>query len=324
MVAFVGGELSDFIPSSGEVVESSTSTHYDSSVGLRTAILINGLSTNYALTPVIEVQNNFWLHAEFYIVGSRTNITGRTCLAFMSGIDEKITLKSRSDGNCDVYGGAINIGQFTLSAGVRTILDINCIMNFGGTHEIKVYINGLEVVSGTWQDVTLLGIDRLKLFALNPRSSSPQNYVTAWSQVIVDNVSTIGKKLGRLNISAAGTYSDGNGEYTDINERFLSDTTFWEPVDPGNKLSWNPSDYSPLGLYPISVITSMRCQAVNGINGIRPFVRKNGVNYFGETKPLPYGSIGIVQVEMPLNPSTNTNWTTDAINSFEFGIEGTL
>jgi hypothetical protein len=109
--------------------------------------------------------------------------------------------------------------------------------------------------------------------------------------------------------------NDGDGTTVDFTRFYLDDSGY-------NEKAWTASAYASGGTVN-SVTVYYKIQAKGGGgSSVKPFVRIAGVNYYGTVNGAPFAVYNTYSYTWNTNPATGASWTSAAVNSAYYGLQG--
>lgn len=332
--AFMGGEMSDFLPSDStpiEITSAGTGVFpYDSAFS-RCGIQLVG--TSYVDTPQFaSLTGEVWTRIKINNGTSTQAVLTSYPVYWLDGGGVPVLRLSHTTGS---FGAAENIGIEHLVSSTWTAIgstissvpmssslqDIVChftVNNVSGLGEI--YVGGSQRLT---QSVDLSAITSIRKVRVFGGAAGGFNYETRFSQLAVADVSLIGFVLGTCPLTGAGSTSSWTGTYASIDEAVYSDADFISS-DTANQVS-------TFAQTPIATLTGYVIRAVcvsarakrgsSGPQNIRMALRSAGTNYFsGSDIALGLG-YAPVQTIWATDPATSAAWVNTAAASLEPGAK---
>lgn len=311
-ILFVGGEMGAFIPADGNCREATTTPFYNSSFA-RCAIYLTG-SVTYAQSFEWAEEADCWIHGDFYIdtdtSSEATFVSGFNASdieVYRLRIDEGVVKQYTSpDGSAWTQRGT----SFTTSGDTLNTLDIHVHSDASGS--ATIYLSGTERLTASADLSGLSGIAYIRL------GGSLKTY---WSQIIVSDEPTIGKRARTVPATGAGATNDWIGTYAEIDEAVYQDADF---------INSNTADQVELFAHSTSIPTGYQVQAVvvtarakkgaTGPANIQLALRSGGTTYFSSSQALGLGYGAHVGV-WENDPATTAAFTTSAIAAAQFGVK---
>lgn len=216
---FAGNTLAAFRRSTTGIVEVTTGGTFDSNY-VSNAILVGTSAANYIETSRFEAEGVVWSHFEFYASGVDTTGTGPTWLndgtpVFRINRNDPLGNYSFTpqywNGSAWVTAG----NTFSTDAAGRHQMDVKIDLT-NGAFEIYADME-LESEGDSWSG------HQTKITHWRGYPESGNNTGTRYSQVMISDYDMRLSKYMTLAINGDGTYTDGTGAYTDVDETVVSD-----------------------------------------------------------------------------------------------------
>lgn len=315
-ILFAGGEMGSFIPADGNCREQTTSAYYDSAFA-RASINLSGAVT-YAQSFEWTEEADCWIHADLYVDGvsggseftllTAYNASDIAVYQLRGTYATNLTIKQYTspDGSAWTQRGT----SFTTSIDTRNTFDIHVHSDASGS--ATVYVSGTERLTAS---ADLSGLDGIAYIRLSG------SLRTHWSQIIVSDESTIGKRLKTVPATGAGATTTWIGTYAEIDEAVYADVDFINSASADEvELFAHSSTVS--GGYSVQavVVTARAKRGASGPQNLQLALRSGGTTYFTASQALGLGygaHVGIWEDD----PATAAAFTTSAITTAQFGVK---
>ncbi len=313
---FAANTLASFNPGAS-IVESTDASTFDSTyVPGSIKFPANG---NYNETPALgTITGTVWLHFELYVASFGASGSG-DFVYFYNGATPVYRI------NNSFFGSQINLSYWnsvtaawvaasasfaTIGSGTRYIIDVKIVL---GT-SMELFVNGVSQYSGPAATNSATQITKFRMYSNKP----DQNVYH--SQVILANYDTRTAKYTQKAITGNGTYTDGTGTYTDINEAVLSDATSINLPAVGNKKTFNKGAVTvPTGYMIQDAFINSRASFASPAADAQGVVRSAAANY--NSANLGVGAaLGPVIDKRSTDPATGVAWTAAGLNAAEVGL----
>ena len=313
----------------GAYANTTTSTFFDSNYVNRAINIPASGNSGSRVVPVSwsngsATDGDIWIHFDWYQADVALN-------GFLDGHEWTITDASGNviayrDLNNDAAQWRINatgagtggtaIGSLTAkpAAQLRTF-DIHINRTAGGLYTFTQYESGVQVVTGSFTQATWGMPSQIDLGGIDFQDTSP----TYLSQILVQDTSTLGRKVTELVPNAAGYINQWSGDYTalaDSNALTAVTTTL-----VGQRISSNIENWfgGTTGLIEKVVVKATASQTGGGASSIQQFVRIGSTNYDGASIALDATPTARL-TEYTTNPATSSAWSTTEIDALEIGL----
>lgn len=331
-VLFVGGRAECFTPI-GAVTENTSSTFRESAF---TDVAIENTSSNgvrfllYTVSGVALVATTvvsgetFWLHFDAASGNTFTTTVPLLVLYDSSGFPWlRIIVSSGSATSAVQYNSGTGaspvwttVGSlFTFSTTLKTV-DLR--VTIGSPHIFGLYVNGSELLTGTFTQASFSNIARVDMGA----SGANQNYL---SQIAATrDICTIGAKVKTFRPTANGANTAWAGVFSDINAAVGVDTSPATSGTAGQKETHAMGDFGAVGAgVKIKSIWHWMRAKNDGVapNNIKSVLRLSAVDYSSANLSgigIGYAPIG---ARYDQNPATAADWTDSGWNAAEAGFE---
>lgn len=310
---FMGGEIGAFLPSDGNVNETTNASLYDTAFS-RCAIAITG-GSSYAITPDLGLPAAFYIH--FKGARGSSNSTTQDMLVLKTATTD--VFRVRSNGT-SVWMQALISAVWT-TVGTTEAIPVNgshfdlYIDGNSATGNAKLYVAGTLRINAASVDLSAVtGVETL-------RFHSWSNDTFYFSQVIIDDEPTIGGRLFTIPITGAGATSTWIGAYTEIDEAVYSDADFIN-TSTANAVSTFAVTAPSLTGYVIEAVavTARAKKGGSGPTQLQLVLRSAGTDYFSASKALDVGYGGFLNI-WETNPATGAAFLTTAISSLQPGVK---
>lgn len=320
-----GGEMGFFIPSDANAIEQTTQGVYDN--GFARCATSAKTSSSYLTSPVVTPQTSeFWLHFD---IDQEVPLSDSGFIALVQIYDQtgasRIILNSTysvagaSTWRLNYWDGAAfqAVGDCIAPSNANQTIDIHVSGINGASGRLDLYMSGTQRIGSSVIDLS--GIDDLAQASFGGRGVANTNW---YSQCILANESTIGKKVGTIVMTGNGASTSFAGDYTGIDETVFSD---------GDEI--NSATANEVELYtgtPVPSFTGYTIRALaifarakksgSGPAQMQLALRSAGTTYFSSTKALDfgYGAIGAV---WETNPATSAAFLSSEISALQYGAK---
>lgn len=197
-------------------------------------------------------------------------------------------------------------------------IDIKVVL--GSPHVVEFYLNNTLRISGTFSNAEFASIDQFLL--------QPAYYEIVCSEMMVmEDISTLGKRLGVRVPSAAGAYSGWTGTWDDIDEASPDDTNFLttDTVDTRSSVTLTTAasivDQDIVGM----VVSSRGKISDTSPLQMDHFLRIGGVDYDAGSPSSYNTGFGSHKTVWLNNPATSLPFSPAEVNSatLEVGFKST-
>lgn len=315
-ILFMGGEMSAFIPSNSEGIETTNAASFSSSFA-RCAV-IGARGTQYVKTPDLTVPDEFYFHMAGYRA-SGSEATEGPLASFYAGATEVFRIKATTT----------TLRMAALQAGVLTNIGTGVTWaGSAGPETIDLYIDGNDAsgtaklyLAGTLQETVsavdlgdVTGITHVRFYGYDTK----QHHV---SQVIIADEPTIGWRLLTRYPNAAGATSSWTGSYTDVDEIVYSDADFINSATNGQVSTFGQTGPAISGytVRAVGVYARAKCGASGPVN-LQLALRVSGTDYFSASKALDVGYSAYGNI-WETNPATAAAWLSAAIDAVQPGVK---
>jgi hypothetical protein len=334
-VVFAGNRLASFTCTTG-CKEITTFGAFDSAY-CGNALGFTGFSgdsflaihTDPATGLQISLTGNFGIHFDFSYIANPVSGAVLIQQETSAGVGIiRVVLVSLSSGfvtyKVQYWNGSAWVDSgcsFPIPSGNARTVDI--LGAYGASGNVKAYINGQAAgTSGTIASASASGAAQTRITQVEPG-----NALSRWSQILIKDSNTIGRKVAQRPPSGLGNYQQFASQ-TVANVTDNSDTTFMSDNMDGNKASFTLAALTttPTASNKIeAVVLSARINRDTfGTQNAAFFLREESADYsLGYNMPAPAlgfeGRTGI----FPSDPTTGSSWTIAAANSvtLEAGIQ---
>ena len=195
-----------------------------------------------------------------------------------------------------------------------TIHDVHINYMAGGIFDITVYINGAQVGTGTFTN-GVYGKPRTFDFGGSDAWANNQRV----SQILVQETSTIGRKIGVLRPASAGASGQWVGGFAELSDKDNGTVTSTGVV--GNRVSSVLTTWTgpTTGNIEKLVLRMNASEQGGGANSINQYVRFGGTNYDGANIVLDE-SVTPYYEEYLQNPNTAAPWLFADLANTEIGL----
>jgi hypothetical protein len=217
------------------------------------------------------------------------------------------------------------------ATGCRQKIDIHIkIDNVAGW--FRFYVDGVlrQEFTGDTLNAGYTQINRIILHTnVSPDLGSAS--ATVYTEVIVSQDDTRGRRVANLEPTADGANTAWGGAIAEINDDALRDTEFISSTTANQVETYVTSDLSAVAdnLYVMSIVTNARAKIGNlgtGPQNLQHVVRSNSVDYFSANVTRPNGGAldartGPTQAIWLVDPNTSAAWATAAVNAMQIGVK---
>ena len=340
---FVGGEREAFIAGTGSSLAwTTTAGHYDADFSRGAVRLpVNG-NTAYIDTPLSSPQNECYVGLMHYMESPLGGSPNPSNTAWFLFINASLVGLYRVMG----IGGTITQpllqwqywnGTAWTAAGPGFVVPTDIIHKWDFQFKAdpaagfaRAYVDGvlLGELTGDTELVTPYAISNMRVMTCGSSSNNTAGTPNI-SEVQILDVSTLGRRLATLAITAAGASNTfATGTYADIDEAGIySDTDFMASTTSAQQYSCVTSDLSTAAQSYLvdGVVIAYRLQkGGSGPQNLKGLVRIGGVDYFSSASvPAIVTAFGYSWADFPQNPATSANFTPTEINTvgFETGAQ---
>jgi hypothetical protein len=316
-----GGEMGFFIPSDSDVIES-TGVSYNSAFA-RCLTRVRR-TTNYAETPTISAQDDFWFHFEDLQTNAASGGFSAWATLYDSGGIGRIRVRSGGDNTTlymDYYNGTAwtEIGNILIAMNDLQTFDIHVVSNTA-SGSATLYVAGTErIVSGTLDLSAFTGITKARF------TGRGSNAITCGpSQVVMADEPTIGMRVGTIVMTGQGTtHTFATGGFGNIDEIVYSDADFIESDTAAQVELFTGTAIPTFTNYTIRAIALTARAKTDGTapTKFRFILRSGGTSYDnGSDLTLGFGYGGYCAV-WETNPDTSAAFLASEISALEFGVK---
>lgn len=310
---FAGNSLAAFKRTHTDIQEVTTSGRFDS------VFVSSGISipdSPYVLdTYDFNATGTVWLHFEVY---ANTGNNREMLTFFNSGANayriNKTGTTTYQLQSWNTVGAAwVNVGSsFTLTGTTLHRIDLKIVL---GT-SMEIFSAGSSLASGSVGANPVSTVTSLRLF--NPSNQNGWVY----SQVLIADFDTRDSRLMVPAINGNGSYTDGTGDYTSVDETVLDDSDAVTLASVGNKRSFTKAAITvPSGYVIGAMCINARGRVSGGTVTDGKIGVKSGATYSASTG-RSYGSsyeprTSIVESD----PNTSAAFTQTGFNNAEVVVE---
>lgn len=315
----------------GGVTQSTTAGYFDP-LYCRSGIKINGGDTAGILVALLDNPiSEAWIHFD---VRPNSNVGSSSFFAAYNSEGQKIVdlqhtiagsnpgplvgRYAQDDGTMTNFYSSLGAISATL-----TTYDVHIVTNGVTTSLVELFIGGLKVGFFTGTASRLSNIARCEW-----ASTTPLSDFATFSQIIIADTPTTGRKLAVRPIVGNGTHGDWTGDYTDINENGVNDLTVItaNAADQISTFTVGQLTGLPTTLSVEAVIISLRAQTTAlGPTGLRGVIRTGGLDFTSADFSHLSDAQGRFTAAWTLNPDTGVKWTFNEANAvdLEVGVKST-
>lgn len=329
-IAFMGGEMSAFLPSDSTPIEKTSGGvyvfPYDAAFS-RCGMQVVGVS--YVDTPQFAALTEVWTHISlnhrsdspaatlsyYPVVWLNASDVESVRLKHVTGGGETISFEYWTGAAWAAAGSAVTL---PLTSAMQT-LDIRILCNTASGN-VSLYVAGTERINAS---VDLSGTVSIRKMRVTGGTAGGFSGETRFSQVIIANASTIGYRLGTCYPSAAGATSSWTGAYTDIDETLYDDADFINSASANQISTFAQTSIAALTGYTVRAV-AVTARAKRGSSGpanIRMALRASGTDYFSASDIALGLGYTPVQTIWETNPATSAAWVNTAISTLQPGAK---
>jgi hypothetical protein len=331
-IAFMGSEMDAFLPSDSSPMESSLGgQNYDPAF---TRCYIELFGNSYVDTPQFAALTECWTHLNLWSNISSSGTVTTYPMEWLDGGDvpvlrlnhtsgsgsETIVLEHYASGTWSAIGTPISSVPLETTGLISyQVMDFRFIVNsVSGKAEIYA---GSSLRST--QTVDLSAITSIRKVRVLGGFAGGFPFRTRFSQMIVQDTTTIGFRLGTCVPTGAGSTSSWTGTYASIDETVYADGDFIS--------SGTAAQVSTFAQTPIPSLTGYVVRAVGvsarakrgaaGPQNIRLTLRSAGTNYFSGSDIAVGFGYAPVQTIWATDPATSAAWVNTAVATLEPGVK---
>ncbi len=329
-IAFMGGEMTAFLPSDSTPIELTSGGiyvfPYDSGFS-RCGMQVVGLS--YVDTPQFAALTECWTHIKLTHFGYGNN-NNHYPMVWSDGSNvpsirlkhdcgfagtETVGLERWTGAAWAAVGSSVSLPL----AGARQDIDVRILCNTASGN-LSLYVAGTERINAS---ADLSGVASIRKLTVTAGASNGFSSETRFSQVVIADASTIGYRLMTCVPSAAGATSSWTGAYTDIDEAVYSDADFINSASNNQVSTFAQTPVSALTGYVVrAVAVSVRSKrGSSGPQNIRHALRSSGTDYFSGSDVAQGLGYTPTQTIWETNPATSAAWVNTAIASLQPGAK---
>jgi hypothetical protein len=330
-IYFASNRLGNFSASSSAISEVLTAGTYYPTV--QSAISIPGTSipvSDYVSAPVIMDATSvttIYTTGDFYI--SASSLSGSLLWSAVNSIGQvvaRISAPSTSSSmQFSYWNGAayVNAGvAFTYPVGSLFTLNVKLVCGAAGSVDIWLGAYGAQVLVAAVPSST--GLNAAVNAVSACRFHNPCNAIGYVSMIALADYDLRSIRLTSDSPSAAGTFNDGTGAFTDVNS-FPRDVTTSRVLSAnGNKFtSPHTARALPGNMVIQSLVVNAALRTQGGVvTNARPGLYIGGVWYpMGNVNPVPNGGYENRAGYALVSPATTAVFTQAEYNTLEFGNE---
>ncbi|MEN3973119.1 hypothetical protein WJS89_10605 [Sphingomicrobium sp. XHP0235] len=322
-ILFAGGEADALTPSGPDAYESGGSPYIDTTfarVGMRVDASSASAAdaSDYWSTSEWGNETDFWLHCEVY--HDTIFVAGqyyRSISIFDTSDQETFRITFAREGIRFAYnnlmGGFTTIETFSLGSTQDNRYTFDFHFEFSASGGVTFYVSGTQRTAATGVDLSGLSGGAYARFY-----SAGKTY---WSQIIVSDESTIGKRLNTIPPAGVGADTAWVGDYTRVDEPSYSDADFVNSDTAGDVELFTHANAIPDGYIVNAVIVSARSnRGTSGPTNLQLALRSSGTNYFSASKAQDFGYLTYQNV-WESDPATSAGWLNSAAQTLQFGVK---
>lgn len=316
-ILFAGSEMGAFIPSDGNVYETTFFGATES--GFTRAAVQASSVASYAESASFAAQDELWVHDANAGVGGATSYAPKTIvLCNAAGTELFKVVQTGSQMYMQYWTGAIWVTAGTAFAFTPLALQHIDLFVDGNsaTGSCALYVSGTERASAS-------GIDLSAVTAITKIRCGGGDIASAagLSQVVVSTTSTVGFRLTTVPPTSAGATTDWTGGYTEVDEIVYSDADFINSATANQVELFAHGTSVPTGYRVKAVIVTARAKRGSaGPANLQLAIRSGGTTYFSSSQAvgLGYGAhVGVWETD----PATASAFTASSIASLQFGVK---
>ena len=267
-----------------------------------------------------EITDYLGLRFDIYSSGSTTN----DCCLMLNGANNAYRIRNTATWSFQfqywdsVSGAWVNWGAaFTVTGSIgRKVINLNLDIT-NGTFEL--YQNGVLKTDdgGTPPANNATAITELRFKTLSGGSLN-----CVYSQVMGADYSLLDSHMNSELMTANGTFTDGSGAYTDVDETVLNDGDAAGLTAVGQKKSFTHGAFNtlPAGLTIKSKGVNGRCRVGGTVSDGQFLVYSDGVQGNGVDLTVG-GAYSGRGAQFETDPATGTNWVKADADAAEIGFE---
>jgi len=292
--------------------------------------------------PAFTASSNIWIHVEYY-TNNTGNATSNIQAIRVLSPDNVARIIVRADGSnhlkVSTRNAAATITDLATSttlvpAGLNTI-DVNINYTCSGSGGVSLSLNGVQGINFSGNPCTdsATSLNQVQLAAVSnttagsngvPCTNANTTTGTCWSELIVQNFSTLGEGLLSLTPTGSGnTQGFTPNTLANINKTLNNDATSITANTTGVQSQWTQGASIPAGSWGvIGVAQDFRVQrGSSGPQTFLPDVRTASTDYTGSSQS-PITSYTNFNYIWATNPNTSASWAlTDITAPLQYGLE---
>lgn len=276
--------------------------------------------SSYAQTPTLGNISTLYMHGLYVETNGASNSTANGCSAFglfdSGGVVRLAVQGTGSNGQLKIVkhnaAGTVTTLATTAVNSYPTgggFIPFDLFVNYSTTGQATLYANGvLAADTGAGVDVTTDGNTTLASAFWGSQASTR----CAWSEMLIQDTSTLGLSLCTIAPVAAGsTQSWLPNTVGDINPTTINDANFIATTANNALSEWTVSTALPAGTWSIAAVVQLARVSV-GVSGPQHFewvVRtSDGTDHTAGSVAAPVGSFGNSSHVWYTNPNTGVAW----------------
>lgn len=323
-VPFFGSEVGAFTPSDAGAYDTA-SGGFDSNF-CRACIKADG-NSSYNRSAAIQNLTDAWCAFRMQVGGAAYNYTRSVWIWENSAGADRIEIQWNRltyvlalryyNGSAWITAGSTIVVDMVAQ---RQRIDVHAVVN-SATGSVDLYVDGTPRISSG--SIDLSGITAINRVRFHGMSAGPGVPVSV-SEVIVDDESTIGRRVGTIYMSGNGASTAWVGDYNEIADTVNSDTNIINGVTNGDIELYTGTSVAPLPLTgyrikALAITARARKQGV-GPAQMRFKLRSAGTNYNGTTLAMDFGYLAYFH-SWELNPASTAAFLSSEIAALQYGVE---
>jgi len=322
---FLGGESGALTPSDSNSFETASGSF--NSLFARCAMRAGNNSSSWQTSTVMPTSGtDLWLAFEMEVQGNSHSVENSIVVWDDGAGNDRVRIRfhrTTYSFTLQYWNGSAYVDAgtpITLDAvAERQRIDIHIICNTAsGT--LDLYVAGTRrIASGT---INLSGIASMHKARFHGMTFGPVGIPIDYSQVQIDDVSTIGKPVMTVVMTGNGNSTTWTGDFTNIDEIVSSDVDVINGVANTDKELYTGTPVGSFTGYRITglAITSRSKKSGSGPAQMRHLLRSAGSNNNGTTLAQDFGYLAYYH-SWTTNPATAVAFLSSEIAALEYGEE---
>lgn len=275
-----------------------------------------------------------WIGFRLY-VGANT-IGGVIVAAYTADDVSSLFDLNSASGVLSIRGATSDAARTVVSPGASLVGTNSYFINahwkaVSGGMLLELFVNGALIATATVSNAYLngksVGIIRIGGAALGTSANVNAGYGWYYSEIIVSTEDNRGWRVATLVPTAAGTTSDWDGTFADIDEAEINDADYISS-DVANEVSlFGMSNLSVAAQNMDVKAVALTARARKGVTGplnIQVALRSGGANYFTANRTGLNTAFGPLESTMwENNPATAAPFTVSEVQGIELGFKST-